>query len=315
MANQFKELAKEILTTSETPLTYNEIWETAVKNELDKKLKVGGKTPWQSLGAQLFVDVRDNPSSVFIKVGNRPARFFLKARSNEIKDFEIVKLEKSVEDINETKGFTERELHPIITYFAYSNPSFNRGRRILTKTIFHEKSKKSGYNEWIFPDIVGFYMPLEEWNNEIIELNRISDNNALRLYSFEVKKIISRSNYREAFFQAVSNSSWAHEGYLIASKIKDDEDLLSELERLSQSFGIGLIQLDLEDIDASYIVFPATPKKNLDWETMNKLCDSNPDFRKFLEDVKIDLESKRIHLSEYDQIESDIERYIKKMLK
>lgn len=316
MANQFKNLAKEILLTEKLPLTYKEIWEVAVNKGLDKKLKIEGKTPWQSLGAQIFVDVRDNPSSDFVKVGSRPARFFLKTRISEIKGFDpAININKTFEEINESKGFTERELHPLISYFVYSNPTFNRGKRILTKTIFHEKGKKSGYNEWVYPDIVGFYLPLEEWNNEIIELNRISDNNVLRLYSFEVKKVISRANYRESFFQAVSNSSWAHEGYLIASNIKEDEDLLAELERLSQAFGIGIIEIDINDIDASKIIFPATPKKALDWETMNKLCDSNPDFRKFIEDVKIDLESKRIHLSEYDKIEDEIEKYIKKMLK
>jgi len=46
------------------------------------------------------------------------------------------------------------------------------------------------------------------------------------------------------------------------------------------------------------------PKKreNLDWETMNKLSEKNPDFMKFLQDIKIDFESKRIHKDEYDDI-------------
>ena len=29
----------------------------------NKKLNLTGKTPWQSLGARLFVEVRDNPDS------------------------------------------------------------------------------------------------------------------------------------------------------------------------------------------------------------------------------------------------------------
>lgn len=44
-------------------------------------------------------------------------------------------------------------------------------------------------------------------------------------------------------------------------RIIDDEDLLSELERLTQAFGIGIIELDADDIDASQVLFPATPKK------------------------------------------------------
>lgn len=35
---------------------------------------------------------------------------------------------------------------------------------------------------------------------------------------------------------------------------------------------------------------------------MNKLSEKNPDFEKFLQDIKIDFESKRIHKNEYDSI-------------
>ena len=111
--------------------------------------------------------------------------------------------------------------------------------------MYHEKSKKAGYNEWIHPDMVGFYLPLDDWRPDVIELNRLSDNNSLRLFSFELKRSLTKGNYREAFFQAVSNSSWAHEGYLVAAEILQDDEFLSELERLSLSFGIGIIHLDL----------------------------------------------------------------------
>ncbi len=40
--------------------------------ELDKILSTSGKTPWQTLGARLFCEVRDNPNSKFTKVGKRP---------------------------------------------------------------------------------------------------------------------------------------------------------------------------------------------------------------------------------------------------
>jgi hypothetical protein len=48
----------------------------------------------------------------------------------------------------------------------------------------------------------------------------------------------------------------------------------------------------------------------LDWETINKLCEQNGDFAKFVEDVKIDSESKQIHKSEYDEISKDPEKDI-----
>src|SRR5262249_42218166 len=71
--------------------------------------------------------------------------------------------------------------------------------------------------------------------------NKSTDKTAIRLFSFELKKQVDRINYREYFFQAVSNSSWAHEGYLVTCAVQQQDDLLSELERLSASFGIGII--------------------------------------------------------------------------
>lgn len=311
VAISFLELAVEVLGQAVKPLTYQEIWEVGKRLKIANKVKTTGKTPWQSLGAQLYVDVRDNPNSRFAKIGKRPARFFLKDREKELAG-DVVALIEEEETKKTTKktSYHERDLHPLTAYFAYANPSFNRGRSIFSKTIYHEKSKKSGYTEWTNPDMVGFYLPLEDWRPEVIEFNRLSDNNSLRLFSFELKRFLDKSNYREAYFQAVSNSSWAHEGYLVAAEILQDDDFLGELERLAASFGIGIISLDLRDIDASSVLYPARARGSLDWETINKLCEQNQDFAKFVEDVKIDFESKRIHKAEYDEIPKDPQKYI-----
>ncbi|MEW6235764.1 MAG: HTH domain-containing protein [Candidatus Omnitrophota bacterium] len=316
MSNTYLDLAYEVLNQSPKPLTYQEIWQFANEKGMTLKIKTTGKTPWQSLGAQLYVEVRDNISSKFIKVGKRPVRFFLKERQSDLPLDAINKIEKEEVKKSEKKTeFSERDLHPLLTYFAYANPSFNRGRSIYTKTIHHEKSSKTGFNEWIHPDMVGFYLPLDDWRPDVIEFNRLSDNNSLRLFSFELKKSLTKGNYREAYFQSVSNSSWAHEGYLVAADILQDDEFLSELERLASSFGIGIIHLDPKDIDGSTILYPARIKSALDWETINKLCEQNTDFEKFLQDVKIDFESKRIHRAEYDEVIKDIEKYIKEKLK
>jgi hypothetical protein len=316
MANSYLDLATEVLKTTRQPLTYQEIWEAAKTSGLSAQIKTSGKTPWQSLGAQLYVDVRDNPESQFIKVGRRPARFFLKDRQSEVPSDLVSEIEKGeVKRTTVTPKFKERDLHPLLAYFAYANPSFNRGRSIHTKTILHEKSVKQGYNEWVHPDMVGFYLPIEDWRPEVIEFNRLSDNNSIRLFSFEIKKTLSKVNYRESYFQAVSNSSWAHEGYLVAAEVLQDDDFLAELERLAASFGIGIIHLDLTDIDSSSVLYPARVRGTLDWETINKLCDQNPDFKKFIEDVKIDFESKRIHRAEYDEVVRDPAQYARERLK
>ena len=316
MGYSYLDLAADVLKTAPQPLTYQEIWTEAKASGISNKIKTSGKTPWQTLGAQLYVEARDNPSSVFIKVGKRPARFFLRNRQSEVSDNLVAKLEEpQPKKPSEASKYKERDIHPLLAYFAYANPSFNRGRSIYTKTIYHEKSAKQGYNEWIHPDMVGFYLPIEDWRPGVIEFNRLSDNNSIRLFSFEIKKALNKGNYREAYFQAVSNSSWAHEGYLVAAEILQDDDFLAELERLAASFGIGIIQLDLSDIDASSVLYPARVRGSLDWETINKLCEQNRDFEKFVDDVKIDFESKRIHKSEYDDVIKNPAQYIQEKLK
>jgi len=312
----FLDLAHDVLRDASKPLTYQEIWQAGTEAALGAKVRTSGKTPWQTLGSQLYVEVRDNDASMFVKVGKRPARFFLAARQPELPPDVIARIEREETKVKDTKpDYHERDLHALMTYFAYANPTFNRGRSIFTKTILHEKSQRSGYNEWIHPDMVGFYLPLDDWRPDVIEFNRLSDNNSLRLFSFELKRRLSKSNYREAYFQAVSNSSWAHEGYLVAAEIVQDDELLSELERLASSFGIGIIHLNPADIDGSTILYPARGRSTLDWETINKLCEQNPDFERFLQDVKIDFESRRIHQAEFDEIVKDIGKYIRDRLK
>jgi hypothetical protein len=80
--NKFLEYARKILDNSEEPLTYKDIWKKGKDLGSDKDIFTKGKTPWQTLGAQLYVDVRDNPNSIFIKVGKDPARFFLRSKAS-----------------------------------------------------------------------------------------------------------------------------------------------------------------------------------------------------------------------------------------
>ena len=84
MGYSFLDLAYEVLKKASKPMIYQEIWQVAKEKRLALKLESSGKTPWQSLGARLYVDVRDNEDSKFIKVGRRPTRFFLKDRQGEL---------------------------------------------------------------------------------------------------------------------------------------------------------------------------------------------------------------------------------------
>jgi hypothetical protein len=298
----FLDLAEEVLKQAGVPMTIEETWAFAQKNGLATKLASVGKTPWQTLGARLYMDLKD-PKTRFEKVGKRPVRFGIRGATS------TSKLNQEVFVISSTRAsFKERQLHPFVAYFA---DTFLRG--VLCKTIYHEGSSKKNFSEWLHPDMVGFYFPINDWEKEVIELGQRSGANVLTFYSFELKRELNFANLREAFFQAVSNSSWANEGYLVAANISLNEEFRSELERLSASFGIGVIALDVDDPDSSGVIFSAKHKNELDWDAINKLAEINPDFRKFLADVGAVLQTSRVYESEFDKVFSDVEE-LKKTL-
>ncbi len=292
----FKELAKKVLEEEKRPLTVEEIWEIAVKKGYDKLCGTQGKTPWRTIGALIYVDMRDNPNSPFVKIDSKPRKFFLKDLLSDVELRELEEQERGKIEAPKKFKFSERALHPFLTYFAYTYMN------IYTKTIHHEKSNKRKYSQWLHPDMVGVYFPIEEWKSEVIDFAKEIGSPSIILYSFEIKRELGFHNLRESFFQAVSNSSWANEGYLVTAKIDHDDELMYELKRLSAAFGIGIIKLDIEDPDSSEIILPAKHKNELDWETINKLAHENPDFREFLKRIKIDIASKEIRKEKYDKV-------------
>ncbi len=300
----FIELAEKIIREENRPLSQNEIWDKAKIKGYDKEINTTGKTPWQTIGARLYVDIRDNPSTKFIKLKLKPTKFFLKELVND-KDVEKITLEASKEPLENKIKFKERDLHKYLTYFVYTYKS------IYTKTIFHEESNKKQYSQWLHPDLVGVYFPIEEWESEILDISKEIGSIGIKLYSYEIKKELNFNTLRESYFQAVSNSSWANEGYLVAAEIESDEEFLQEIKRLTNSFGIGIIKLDVEDPDSSEILYPAKEKDFVDIETMNKIAQINPNFKDFLKRIKADLTSKEIRKEKYDKI-FDIEELIDK---
>lgn len=292
----FKELAQKILEEERRPLTVEDIWKIAVEKGYDKLCGTQGKTPWRTIGAQIYVDIRDNPDSPFVKIDSKPRKFFLKTLVSEGELKKIEEKEKGKIEAPKKLEYSERDLHPFLSYFAYTYMN------VYTKTIRHEKSNKRKYAQWLHPDMVGVYFPIEEWKGEVIDFAKEIGSPSIILYSFEMKKELGFHNLRESFFQAVSNSSWANEGYLVTANLHQDDELLSKLKRLSTAFGIGIIRLDIDDPDSSEIILPAEHKNELDWDTVNKLANENPDFREFLKRIKIDLSSKEIRKEKYDRV-------------
>ena len=170
------------------------------------------------------------------------------------------------------KVFDERSLHKLFC-------SFLRSRGIYAKTIYHEKSstKVDSTQKWIHPDIVG--AQFEDFKNDatIALLKATEPKQSIHIYSYELKrKIETDSQLKQYYFQALSNSSWANYGYLVAYEI--NEVLEEEMARLNNAFGIGIIRMQAND---TKILFPAK-EKPLDYITIEKLNNLNPDFCEFI---------------------------------
>jgi len=235
-------------------------------------------------------------------------------------DDDIVKTEiisdKKEKKRKETNDNIERSLHKLFV-------SYLKNETIYSKTIFHENSTQSEKNQrWTHPDIVGVkFRNLEKSASDF--LKTINPVDMFDVYSYELKvEIKNDTDLKEKYFQSVSNSSWANYGYLVALEIEDN--LIEELKRLNQSFGIGFIKLSAKNPFESKIICQAK-KKNLDFNTISKLCKQNPDFVKFIDKIKdIVSAEERYHKStltdfeknvcdEYFRIDEDdnIEKYCK----
>jgi len=295
MRPTFLQLAQKVIEEEKRPLSAPEIWEIAQAKGYEKGLGTKGKTPWATLGALLYVDVRDNPDSNFVPIGSRPKRFVLRSLVDSL-GLEVLETQQPPPVTLKKPEYLEKDLHPFIVYYGFYY------LKAYLKSIRHGKSGKKEFGEWVHPDIVGCYFPFSDWKDEVVEVSSLMGNTAVRLFSFELKRELSIANIREAFFQAVSNSSWANEGYLAAAEIDNDEDFRTELERLSTSFGIGVIGIDIEDPDSTEIILPARSKGSVDWETVNKLAGINPDFRDFLKRIRIDISSREIRREMYDRV-------------
>jgi uncharacterized protein len=291
----FLELAAKVLEEARRPLSPSEIWEVAVSKGYDSSLHSKGRTPANTMYAAIFLDCRDRPESKFVKIGSRPARYYLKTLSNVEKPAELEKRAATTPpDLKKSGTFTEKQLHPFLAWFA----SYEFQAHV--KTINHSASGKSEFGQWLHPDVIGVYVP--EWQDNVRDLCNIIGNNGVKLFSFELKKKLTFANLRESFFQAVSNSSWANHGYLAAAEISGDEDFRSELQRLSVSFGIGIIELDVRDPGGSKVLAPAKERDVIDWDALNKLATLNSEVQALLKRIKFAIDNKEIDRAKFDQV-------------
>lgn len=292
--------AKSMLTTTE------------ILQHINKKgyYEFGAKQPTHVIYSEIR-DLRINGDTRIkrIKFSGKNYKYYLSKFESAL-NFDQVELE--IVKTKSRNNFKERDLHILLsTYLKNSNT--------YCKTIFHEQSSNSrdNHQKWVHPDIIGIqFTSLKSEINQIF-LKAINRLESFRLSSYEIKKeIVSDYDLKKHYFQAVSNSSWANYGYLVAFEINDT--LLEEMERLNQSFGIGIIQLKSNPYE-SKVLFHAK-YKDLDFKTMDKLCRINKEFENFIEQIELLLTAgeKYVKASEkelvrycdkYFSSDSDIEKY------
>ncbi|EBC2855429.1 TPA_asm: HrgA protein [Salmonella enterica subsp. salamae serovar 42:z:1,5] len=196
----------------------------------------------------------------------------------------------------ETVSLTEHSLYPILIDYL------SQEEGLLCRRIDEKRSSNNkglGGNHWLYPDIVALEPLDKEWDDVVQNCVRHSEGRLTRLWSFEVKKQLNRSNVRECFFQAVSNSSWAHFGYLVATEINEDKQrsVERELQMLCALHGIGVILLDPHDFSNSQTLIPARERTSVDWQSVNRLVEENRDFKDFIELVGEYHQTGKIHKS------------------
>ncbi|MGN0236309.1 MAG: hypothetical protein ACI4BD_08415 [Paludibacteraceae bacterium] len=189
------------------------------------------------------------------------------------------------------KNYQERALHKILCSYVRDYLG------VFAKTIRHEissNSKDKG-QKWVHPDIIGVEFADVKTDTARSLMRIVNPDAAVTLYSFEMKKEIHTDyELKEAYFQALSNCSWANRGYLVAYEI--NETLREEMARLNNAFGIGIIRLQANNSDTE-ILFQAE-NKNLDFVTIDKLCNINADFKLFIEKVSKYLHAGKDYASE-----------------
>lgn len=194
-------------------------------------------------------------------------------------------------------SFSEHDLYPIL--IDYLKTELN----LYCQRIDEKRSKNSrgsGGNQWLHPDIVAMQPVDKEWNELIRSCVKQGAGQSVRLWSFEVKKELTGSNARKSFFQAVSNSSWANEGYLVATSISDSS-VEQELRMLSALHGIGVILLNPENPSESEMMLPAKSRAEVDWQSVNRILVENADFKDYIELVSTYYQTGRVRARDWNK--------------
>jgi len=306
-----KEAVLKSLEELKQPSTHIEVYEYLIKNNYYEFMK--GKTPERTISAQLGNFIRSGDTRIKRIKGNGNYYLYYHTKNEENIDVTALKSDTNNKiEIKQNIKYHERDLHILLS-------SFLNSKNIHSKTILHEISKNNSDNhqKWIHPDMIGIDFLKLQTNTTKQFIKVLNTRDIFKITSYEVKKEINTDyELKKCYFQAVSNSSWANYGYLVALEI--NSSLMDEMERLNQSFGIGIIELYANPFE-SKVLFQSKYKE-LDFKTIDKLSKVNTDFENFIAFVEkiLTADEKYIEASQKELMEfcdsfltedSEIEEY------
>lgn len=221
----------------------------------------------------------------------RPRKYYytIKTDAKEIEEAEF-------ENVEISTSFKEVDLYPMLSSFLWSELGLY-SKRVNEKRSSNRNGPNG--NKWLYPDVVGMEDLSDDWESEIKDCVKQYAGKKTKLWSFEVKILINRSNVREVFFQAVSNSSWANFAYLVVSEI-GDPDTMKELRLLSSLHGVGVIRLNTKELAESEILIPARERIEIDWSNANRLAKENTDFLNYIKLIRQFYQTGDIRVIDWD---------------
>ncbi len=213
---------------------------------------------------------------------------------------------------------------------------FVERERELTMYVDHTKSTRrrpAGINKWKFPDVVHVQWDLdgddeheERLDGNVLVVKRSLGEEPFVITSVELKVEVSAGNVREAFFQCVSNSKWAHNAVLAVASTVTDSAIANELRRLGKSYGVSVVSFGLDvdyldelpladmiangpdkdfdriiaDMNVERIV-DGSKRASLDWDHIRNMRALNDRFQRLFEWISFCLKHNQVHsFNDYD---------------
>nr|WP_294527013.1 hypothetical protein [uncultured Rhodopila sp.] len=199
----------------------------------------------------------------------------------------IVGAKNSTGSVDDPMAHAEHALYEPIRRFLHTEYDM-LSVRVDEKTSKNNRGPRG--NQWLHPDIVGMLPKGVHWQTEDLQCAQSFGSEVIELWSFEVKVEITASNLRECFFQAVSNSSWATYGYLVAASVSGKETW-DELEMLCAAHGIGFMRFQPDCPAESRVAIPGRKRSQIDWNTVDRIASQNRDFQEYARRVSAYLRS------------------------